>query len=101
MTIVWVAPNERMYGSPMNVALEDRDHVGTSEGEISRISVRDRGSVPAERQTLMHEIVHTILWLTGHARDDDEAEVQALAVGLVHTLRANPVLCSYLLEGAW
>lgn len=100
MTVAWVGPGDHLYASPMNVGENDRELTGVSELDINRIAVRDRGSVSSERQTLVHEIVHSIMWLTGHNRDDDEREVQALASGILQTLRANPQLCEYLLEGA-
>lgn len=100
MTIAWVAPSERLWAAAINIAGEDRDTTGLAELEISRIAVRDRGAPAAERQTLMHEIVHSVLWLTGHDTKDDDPLVQALSSGLLQVLRANPHLVAYLLQVA-
>ncbi len=99
-TIAWVPFAERLYGSPANAKDNERDALGTSESDICRIAVRDRGVPDGERQTLLHEIVHMVLWLTGHDRDNDEPEVQAIGVGLLQVLRANPDVVAYLLDGA-
>lgn len=101
--IDWVAWDGRLYADPRGVATNDRQILGTTEAAFRRIGIRDIGVVGNERETVLHELVHAVLILTGQETDDKDEEprepvVQAIGIGLLQVLRANPHVVAYLLD---
>lgn len=86
-----------------NAALKDT-------GDVARVSVNNQRMVLLEaglaehqaRDTVLHELLHTILKMTGHdeslGRKREEQIVSAIAPALLLLLRANPHLVSWLTE---
>jgi len=68
-----------------------------------RIAIRDGQAPNAERDTLLHEVLHSILHMTSavsvfkHA-EREEVVVNALAVGVLDVLRRNPAFVTWLTE---
>lgn len=54
------------------------------------------GSEYTRRVVLLHEVLHSILHITG--QPDDEVMVRALGYALLYVLRNNPRLVAFLLE---
>jgi hypothetical protein len=71
---------------------------GRLHGDIdfSKCRIRlDAGDDPQrQHQTLWHEALHGILWGAGHRDDHNEAQIEALAHGIIQVLRDNPQLHS-------
>ena len=76
---------------------KDARYYGQSDMNPGRISIRpDLGSF-MERDTLLHEVLHSILRQQGRPyRPVEEEYVNALATGLTAVLDSNPKLRKYL-----
>lgn len=77
---------------------------GMWDGKNARILLTAKAADTIVRETLLHELLHTILELSGashvHIKDKDEEEgiVRSLTPMLLDTLRRNPRLVTYLLS---
>jgi len=84
----------------------DRDNdgplYGMWDGRQATILLSTRSAETITRETLLHELLHAIIELSGaaavHIKDSDEEEgiVRALTPMLLDTLRRNPRLIEYL-----
>lgn len=72
---------------------------GETREYFQRIAISTGMGPDAERDTMLHEVLHAI-WRQTPFRQHDEEEriIQALAPALLDTLRRNPKLTAYLLE---
>lgn len=78
--------------SPMlNDTLMGQTNTGTQ-----RIAIRDDLAPHAERDTVMHELLHVVGCATGH--DLEEHQVSAISPVLLDVLRSNASLVAYLTE---
>ena len=72
-------------------------------GEIwygdARIYIEDEQSVQQKKATLMHELVHGVLWTAGqYEANDSEGLVNGIAYGIFALLKDNHHLIEYLLD---
>jgi len=72
--------------------------VGLSDDATGTISLHPGQSPWAERDTVLHELMHSVLRSQGRPYDEAQEElyVGALATGLLGALRANPAAARYL-----
>lgn len=63
------------------------------------IDIRPQTAVTMNRETLLHEILHTIFFLTKITSDKEEEFVGRIAPALLDVLRKNPDVVRYLLDG--
>jgi hypothetical protein len=85
--------------------------IGILDEGRGRIAIRGNGELSDDqtRDTLLHEIIHGVLTLAYLDEESDvfrtgrqsERVVEALATHLLDTLRRNPELVRYLMDGAW
>jgi hypothetical protein len=80
--------------------------------ERGRIRIRG-GAEESEhniREITLHEVIHAVLTLTEHDTHEKdvyrtqragERVVELLAIHLLDTVRRNPELVRYLMDGAW
>ncbi len=68
--------------------------------EEQSIDIRDSLQPTLKAIALLHEIIHGVLFHTGHFLDgtDEERVCVALSHGLVQIMRDNPALVTYLCE---
>lgn len=71
--------------------LEENGQLGRINLTKSTIGIRPDMSPDIERMTLLHEVIHGILFQAGY-RDMDERAVDLLAHGLVQVAQDNPEL---------
>ena len=86
------------------LATRGRDLAGHYESGKATISIDGMMAEDAQRETVLHELVHAILALTGgHTGDErtDERIAQGVGVGMLSVLRANPQLVEWLQEQPW
>jgi hypothetical protein len=75
---------------------------GMWDGKSATILLSTRAADTIMRETLVHEILHAVLELSGassvHIKDSDEEEgiVRSIAPMLLDVLRRNPKLVDYL-----
>lgn len=84
-------------------SLADRPGVGLCEVHEQRLFVLVNGQGKyQERDTVLHEMLHAIVKMTGHEDDfrsgRDEPVIYALSLGLLAALRANPHVVDWLTE---
>lgn len=80
--------------------------LGGTEVVPQRIGIRAKQGFHQERSTVLHEAIHAIETLSGHAPASwSDAEgiarhklINALETGLLDLLRSNPKLVAYLTE---
>lgn len=85
------------------------DRLGTTNNIKQVILLRDDQSGGSARDSLLHEVLHAILWsasaeqMLGFTEDQEEKAVRLLAPWLLMTLRENPDLVAVLLgdEKEW
>lgn len=95
--VEWIGPDESLG---KNAANPHGDFGSTSQVR-QRIRIREGQGFESERDTVLHEALHAILLLTSNTdrfvdANDEEAVVNALAVGMLAALRRNPGLAGYL-----
>lgn len=73
---------------------------GVSNGNLLRIAVRSNLPHQTKAETLLHEVLHQCLFVTGRdlERDLEESIVRPLSMALFGVLRDNPKLVTYLLD---
>lgn len=79
------------------------DLLGETQNHDSTIVVRRPGQSPdCERDTMLHEVLHATLFVSGlsHPLEHDKEEelVRTLTPWLLAVLRDNPALMAYLLD---
>lgn len=74
--------------------------VGQYHSDNSTMDLDVDADIGTQRNTMVHELVHAVLYLTGHETSDDdhEALVMALGTGVLAVLRDNPALVRWLLS---
>lgn len=96
-------PSEVKIGG-MVFLVEEVDELATEDGgaifgevSVSKLRIRiNKGMAGAYKpSTLWHEIMHALLYMTGHEEDNNEGLVQALGQAIVMLIRENPVLVQY------
>lgn len=62
------------------------------------IAVAKTMPLPLQRKTLLHEIMHACVWVTGHNEDavTEEQFVRATAFALFEVLRDNPAVTRFI-----
>lgn len=101
---------ERVIDSGTGLARQARpNEVGHTDMGRNKMTIRSDGSQAPmqERDTLLHEVVHAVLWQAGLDEEHDvfktdrmaERVVDVLATSLLDVLRRNPTLVDYLLGG--
>lgn len=82
--------------------LAARDLAGESDGNRLALKVNTAYPVATQQETLLHEILHMCLYVTGTDTqlDDDVEErvIRPMAMALFGVLRDNPKLVTYLLN---
>ena len=80
------------------------DLLGETENVDCRIKLRAKQAPSCKRDTLLHEVLHAIIFCSGMVKTEDlshEAEerlVRQLSPWILALLRDNPQLVSYLTE---
>lgn len=74
------------------------DDCGTMAGHDLAIQVSSKLPASLAKETLLHEILHAILYLNGNVEEplDEERIVQGLGAGLLAVFSENPVVVDYL-----
>jgi hypothetical protein len=70
---------------PVKVDKKD-NHVGESDGTERTIKVKKSLTDDVKRSTLLHEILHSILYVTGQAENLTEKQEEAIVLALEHGL---------------
>lgn len=97
-------------GQTFRVELVNQEESPLSKGEVlgrtsvdtGKIAIHTRGdkaSLDQVRDTVLHEVLHAIVGLTGLGEtlgEDEESVVGRLSIHLLDTLRRNPKLANYL-----
>lgn len=80
----------------------DADLIGHHSPSTLTISMQPGLVAGAQREVMLHEVMHACFNAVGQPlKDDDEEDaVRALACGLLAVLRDNPPLVAYLLDEA-
>jgi hypothetical protein len=84
--------------------VRDLDPFGRTLHADAQINVRSTQAPPAMRDTVLHEVLHAILWVSGLAFNEQMSEeteeriIRNLTPWLLDLLRKNPKLITYLLE---
>jgi hypothetical protein len=86
-------------------AVRATEHRIQSSGIYGAIDHRDLSIVLAPdqaegqlRDTLLHEVLHGVMAITGGGVDDEEELVLRITPTLLDTLRRNPELVTYLMD---
>lgn len=90
-TIVWM-------GQVADHPLVKHWKYGATDQAMLTISIRDDVALYQQQDTLLHEVVHASLMVTGQEVDEDA--VWALTPVLLDAFRSNPELVAFLMEGA-
>ena len=72
------------------------DNYGLFYKSASVIAVDPEVSEQQRRDTLLHEIIHGVLYHAGHSSGHDELLVSGIASGLCQVFRDNPELAAVL-----
>lgn len=90
------------YGYRVTLIPPGGDTLGLCHLDSLTIQVQENQPLDIERDTVLHEVLHACLALTGHnlvlGADAEEALIRALSPILLHTLRRNKRLRRYLLS---
>ncbi len=82
------------------------DLLGETRSEHAEILIRRKQAPSVKRETLMHELLHAIIYASGMVHhfkldhDTEEELVSALSPWILQLLRDNPYLVEYLTERA-
>lgn len=78
------------------------DESGLCHYEKAQIDIRSGQSPIDERDTVLHEVMHAILYCQGreYGEEVEETYVRALATGLIATLQDNPQFAQWLSKRA-
>lgn len=107
-TLRVIAHSDRHAGLTPDNDPSDVGAVNVAQGEI-RVLATDESTPHNQRDTLLHEVIHAVLTLTGlTGRRDDvwrssamaERVVDNLGTHLLDTFRRNPELVAYLMDDA-
>jgi len=80
--------------------LESHDADGLFEGSKQLITINNRPVKDVQRAILLHELMHGCVFVTGDdSVKDEETAISAIAVMLYATLRDNPKVTAWILEG--
>lgn len=79
----------------------DGARFGYCDNTTAIVNVRPGGDGFTRVDTLVHEIMHAVLFQQGHDREAklEESFVRPLATGLTTVLRDNPALLKYIQKG--
>ena len=66
--------------------IDKENSMGESNGAERRIKIQKGLDTSIEEATLMHEIIHSILYLTGQAEQLNEDQEEGLVLALEHGL---------------
>ena len=82
----------------MDQSLVEDGLAGKSNGNLLKIAVRSNFPPATQAETLLHEILHQCLFVTGLELDtqDEEKVIRPLSMALFGVLRNNPRLVTYL-----
>jgi len=75
---------------------------GEWDSRALTLTIRPGMAADKEAETVLHEVLHGLTFTTGLVHDipdDEEGVVTRLAPALLDTLRRNPKLVAYLLNG--
>ena len=79
--------------------LEDEElgdkYIGKTFENKEHIIISEDMSLYQEKSTLMHELIHCVLYNTGH--EHDELVIDALSCGFINLLLLNPELYEYII----
>ena len=82
----------------------NRGLLGATDNEDTTIYIKRCQSPSSKRDTLLHEVLHALIWLSGYNHstrlsfEKEERLVRSLAPWILAALRDNPELVRYLLE---
>lgn len=83
--------------------LADMDLLGETHSNDGLIDIKRKQSPANKRDTLLHEVLHAIVFHSGlgHglSHDDEERLVVTISPWILAVLRDNPALVDYLLAG--
>lgn len=80
------------------------DLLGETFNDDCLIEIKRKQGAACKRDTLLHECLHGIVWVSGGAKlfdlshDDEEKLVRLLTPWLLALIRDNPALIAYLTE---
>lgn len=99
-----------LFEQRLDVEFEDRpasrltskgnDLAGHYDSGKATLHVDGLMALDAQKETVLHEVAHAILALTGQTEGErkDERMAQAMGMGMLALLRANPELVAWLVE---
>lgn len=80
------------------------DLLGETLNDDALIKIKVKQAAATKRDTMLHEVLHAICWLSGYSHnnglnhDSEEALVRTFTPWLLAALRDNPDLLAFLLE---
>ena len=94
--------NVRVLGRVYKIARKaERNLFGRCDNTTGIITVRPKLDEFSEKDTLLHEIMHAILFQQNNHKPDDypleESFVRPLATGIIAVLQDNPQLAQWLI----
>lgn len=101
---VKVGPHTYRVVSGNDAEVEAKDFCGSVYGytdtRTCTVFISQRQAYTQSQETLLHEVLHAILDVTGHAHEledeDEEILVRRLSPALLVVLQQNPALVEYL-----
>lgn len=85
---------EVIHDDEFDVELNNRDLLGLSHGDLARVAVRSDLTWQIKAETLLHEVLHQCLHVSGVAHDVEndleERIVRAMAKVLIGVIHDNP-----------
>lgn len=81
------------------------DLLGETQSDDAIIYIRNKQGAAIKRDTLLHEVLHAIFFLSGlfktvdMAKEEEEKIVVTITPWILAALRDNPALVDYLLAG--
>lgn len=98
--VVYIGPFD--YAVKQKKRLDTPMLLGETKNEITTILIREAQSACSKRDTLLHEVLHAVLFSSGLltalplSHDDEERLVVTISPWLHQLLRDNPELIAYL-----
>ena len=78
------------------------DLLGETDNTNTEIMLKRDQSAACRRDTLLHEVMHAVVFLSGYGHDlkhaDEERLVRTITPWILAVLRDNPELVDFLLE---
>lgn len=91
----------RIFGRAFTIALSEADspNLGQMFADEAKIEIRPDQEAYAEKDTLLHEVMHAIRHQQGYedGGEVEESYVRSLATGVLGVLQDNPTFAKWLI----